>query len=181
MCKSQRGILIFSALFVVAICGGCYTVIKHPRPIRDDGQAVADKVTFGSECQSCHTGSAWTHTGIAVPPPRPALSSNWYYYYETPWWYGYYASKEEAEQAAQSQRSFDRRKMAQPAGDQSVSAPPPALPVPSGGALARPTTTNDGTDSQAPPAAEDDGKHSGKRDTNANADSNKRRTRKPNE
>lgn len=180
MCKSQRGILIFSALFVVAICGGCYTVIKHPRPARDDGQAAADKVTFGSECQSCHTGGAWTHTGIAVPPPRPALSSNWYYYYETPWWYDYYASKEEAEQAAQSQRPFDRRKMTQPSDGQAASAPA-ALPAPTSGALARPTTTNDGSDSQDAPAAADDGKRSGKRDTNANADSSKRRTRKPNE
>ncbi len=192
--------LAAALLLVMSLSLGCYTVLKHPQvelareeqaqemlPDQEEEfgfEARPNRVTFGDDCQSCHSREVAAYHAIAVPTPVSEPTPRWSYYYETPWWFPYYASGGNGgntDQTEQKKRPFDRRQNSAPtessAGGSSGAAP---LPAASAGSVAKPAGENNSSSTGAK-RDEDTDKRSERRSNENTSEKTEasRRDRKP--
>jgi len=194
--KKNSLLLAAAFLLLVLMSVGCYTVLKHPQvePAHDAQaqvleeeefgfEAPPNRVTFGTDCQSCHNSSVGAYHAMTVPAPVAEPSPRWSYYYDTPWWFPYYASPgggSNTGSEAEKKRPFDRRRNSVPE-EPSASAGNAAAPAPahSAGSLAKPATGNSDSSSTTETKRDDTNKRSERRSSDTEKKETSRRDRKP--
>lgn len=198
-CLMKKNLYLAAALSLFALMSwGCYTVLKHPQvevaretsaheaSAREEEEfgfeARPNRVTFGDDCQSCHSREVAAYHAMAVPAPVAEPTPRWAYYYDTPWWFPYYANasgrggNDDAED--QKKRPFDRRQNSAPA-ESSSSSGSAAAPAPSGGSVAKPA--GESASSSAAAKSDDADKRSERRSNESTSEKKEssRRERKP--